>query len=271
MPLDQERDLPLWAHLEALRNHLLRSLAAVIIGSGFAFWKLSWILDRLVLAPLRTDFVTFRALCRLGACVETFLPPKLQATAPTEQFIKALVLSVSIGLILAFPYIAWEIWRFIRPGLYRHERKALRGIVSYISILFMLGVAFGYFVLVPLMMRFFMGFQLSAEVQNIWRIGDVIGLVAQTVLATGLAFQLPVLLWGLSWAGLMTAESLKQWRRYAIVAAVILGGVLTPSPDILSQLLLAVPLWGLYEMSLWIVRLSERRRRSKLSFPPLAS
>jgi sec-independent protein translocase protein TatC len=135
----------------------------------------------------------------------------------------------------------------------------------------MLGVAFGYFVLVPLMMRFFMGFQLSAEVQNIWRIGDVIGLVAQTVLATGLAFQLPVLLWGLSWAGLMTAESLKQWRRYAIVAAVILGGVLTPSPDILSQLLLAVPLWGLYEMSLWIVRLSERRRRSKLSFPPLAS
>jgi len=125
---------------------------------------------------------------------------------------------------------------------------------------------FGYYVLVPLMMRFFMGFQLMSEVENIWRIGDVIGLIVQTVLASGLAFQLPVLLWGLSWAGVVTAEGLIRWRRYAILAAVVLGGVLTPSPDVLSQLLLALPLWGLYEVSVLVVRLSERRRRPFLPF-----
>jgi len=111
-----------------------------------------------------------------------------------------------------------------------------------------------------------MGFQLMSEVENIWRIGDVIGLIVQTVLASGLAFQLPVLLWGLSWAGLVTAEGLIRWRRYAILAAVVLGGVLTPSPDVLSQLLLALPLWGLYEVSVLVVRLSERRRRPFLPF-----
>jgi sec-independent protein translocase protein TatC len=191
---------------------------------------------------------------------------RLQAIAPSEQFLKALVLSFAIGVIIAFPYIVWQVWQFIRPGLYRHEVRALKGIVFYISGLFFVGVLFGYYVLVPLMMRFFMGFQLMSEVENIWRIGDVIGLIVQTVLASGLAFQLPVLLWGLSWAGLVTAEGLIRWRRYAILAAVVLGGVLTPSPDVLSQLLLALPLWGLYEVSVLVVRLSERRRRPFLPF-----
>jgi len=264
MPLDQERNLPLWAHLNELRTRLIRSLIAIALGVGLAFWKLTWILENIILAPLKPDFITFRVLCQIGVCVEDFPSLRLQATAPTEQFLKALVLGLSIGFILAFPYIVWQIWQFIRPGLYRHEQRALRGIVLYISGLFFLGVVFGYYVLVPLMMRFFMSFQLTPQVENIWRIGDLIGLMAQTVLATGLAFQLPVLLWGLSWAGLVTATGLEQWRRYAIVASVILGGVLTPSPDVLSQLILAVPLWGLYEVSVLIVRLSERRRRPML-------
>jgi sec-independent protein translocase protein TatC len=261
MPLDQERNLPLWAHLDELRSRLIRSLIAVAVGVVLAFWKLQWILEQVILAPLRPEFITFQLLCRIGACIEQFPSLRLQATAPAEQFLKALVLGLSIGLILAFPYIVWQVWQFIKPGLYRHEQRALRGIVFYISGLFFLGVLFGYFVLVPLMMRFFMSFQLTAQVENIWRIGDVIGLIAQTVLATGLAFQLPVLLWGLSWAGLVTAAGLAQGRRYAIVAAVILGGVLTPSPDVLSQVILALPLWGLYEVSVLIVRLSERRRK----------
>ncbi len=261
MPLDQERNLPLWTHLDELRARLIRGLIATALGVGLAFWKLSWILENIILAPLRPDFITFRTLCRIGACVEPFPALRLQATAPAEQFIKALVLALAIGIILAFPYLVWQIWQFIRPGLYRHEQKAFRGMVFYTSGLFFVGVLFGYFVLVPLMMRFFMSFQLAAQVENIWRIGDVIGLMAQTVLAAGLAFQLPVLLWGLSWAGLVTVESLVRWRRYAIVVAVVLGGVLTPSPDILSQILLAVPLWGLYEVSVWIVRRSERRRK----------
>jgi sec-independent protein translocase protein TatC len=110
------------------------------------------------------------------------------------------------------------------------------------------------------MMRFFASFQLGEGVENIWRIGEVIGLIVQTCLAVGLVFQLPILLWGLSQAGIVTARGLRKGRRYAIAAAVILGGILTPSPDVLSQLLLAIPLWGLYELSIGVVALSERRR-----------
>jgi sec-independent protein translocase protein TatC len=172
MPLDQERNLPLWAHLDELRSRLIRSLIAVAIGVVLAFWKLQWILEQIILAPLRPEFITFQLLCRIGACIEQFPSLRLQATAPAEQFLKALVLALSIGLILAFPYIVWQVWQFIKPGLYRHEQRALRGIVFYISGLFFLGVLFGYFVLVPLMMRFFMSFQLTAQVENIWRIGD---------------------------------------------------------------------------------------------------
>jgi len=175
-----------------------------------------------------------------------------------------MVLALATGLVVGFPYLVWELWRFIRPGLYRHERQALQGIVLWVSLLFFVGVAFGYGVLVPFMLRFFASFHLAAEVENIWRIGDVIGLVVQTCLAVGLVFQLPILLWGLSKAGLVSSQALRKGRRYAIAAAVILGGVLTPSPDVLSQLLLAVPLWGLYELSIWVVALSERRTRRYL-------
>lgn len=258
MPLDQERNKPFWAHLEDLRGHLWRSLIVIVALSAVAFWQIDWIVREVLLAPLRSDFPILRWLCK-GApdCMPAV---RLQATHPTEQFIKAMVLALATGFVMGFPYVIWELWRFVRPGLYRHERQALKGIVGYISSLFFVGVAFGYFVLVPLMMRFFMGFQLTSQVENIWRIGEVIGLVVQTTLAVGLVFQLPVLLWGLSQAGLVTARSLRQGRRYAIAAAVILGGILTPSPDVLSQLLLAVPLWGLYEVSIGVVALSERRR-----------
>lgn len=264
MPLDQERDKPFWAHLEDLRWHLWRSVI-VIFGLGIvAFWKIDWLVGKVLLGPLRSDFPTARLLCRLGECPPP-LSLRLQAVHPTEQFVKAMVLALATGLAVGFPYVVWELWRFIRPGLYRHERQALRGIVGYISVLFLLGIGFAYFVIVPFMMYFFASFRLAETIENIWRIGDVISLVVQTCLAVGLVFQLPVLLWGLSQAGIVTAQGLRQLRRYAILLAVVLGGILTPSPDVLSQLLLAMPLWGLYEVSILIVARSERRRRRYLA------
>ncbi|MCX7607268.1 MAG: twin-arginine translocase subunit TatC [Bacteroidia bacterium] len=263
MPLDQERHLPFWAHLEELRWHLWRSVIVIFLLAGIAFWQIDWLVGSVLLGPLRGDFPTASLLCKLGHC----LPPlsiRLQATHPSEQFVKAMVLALAAGLVVGFPYLIWELWRFVRPGLYRHERKALKGIVGYISLLFFAGIAFGYFVLTPFMMHFFASFRIAGEVENIWRIGDVIGLVVQTCLAVGLVFQLPVLVWALSRAGIATARGLRKGRRYAVAAAVILGGILTPSPDVLSQLLLAVPLWGLYEMSIFIVALTERRRHSYL-------
>jgi sec-independent protein translocase protein TatC len=262
MPLDQEKNLPFWAHLEELRGHLWRSVIVIGLLAGIAFWQIDWLVSQILLGPLRDDFPTARLLCKLGKCLPS-LPIRLQATHPSEQFVKAMVLALATGLILGFPYLIWELWRFIRPGLYRHERKALRGIVAYISALFFVGVAFGYFVLTPFMMHFFASFRLAAPVENICWIGDVIGLIIQTCLAVGLVFQLPVLLWGLSQAGMVTARGLRKGRRYAIAAAVVLGGILTPSPDVLSQLLLAIPLWGLYEMSIGVVALTERRRKQR--------
>ncbi|MCS7188276.1 MAG: twin-arginine translocase subunit TatC [Bacteroidia bacterium] len=265
MGLDQEREMPFWAHLEELRWHLWRSLMVITLIAGIAFWKVKWIVERVILAPLHTDFPTLQLLCKIGSCLPAHYP-RLQATSPSEQFVKAVVLAMAVGLIGGFPYLIWELWRFIKPGLYRHERRALRGIVFYISLLFLVGVLFSYFILIPFMMHFFAQFHLSERVENIWRIGDVIGLIVQTCLVVGLVFQLPMLLWGLSQAGMLTSRTLQQGRRYAIAAAVILGGILTPSPDVLSQLLLAIPLWGLYEVSLLIVKLSERRRtRSHIS------
>ncbi|GIV25175.1 MAG: Sec-independent protein translocase protein TatC [Bacteroidia bacterium] len=263
MPLDQDRDMPFWAHLEELRWHLWRPILVMIAIAGLAFWKIEWVVGRVLLGPLRPDFPTTRLLCRIGECPPSW-PLRLQATHPSEQFVKAMVLALATGLVVGFPYLVWELWRFVRPGLYRHERKALQGLVLWVSLLFFVGVAFGYFVLVPFMMHFFAGFHLAAQIENIWRIGDVIGLVVQTCLAVGLVFQLPVLLWGLSRAGLVTSKGLRKGRRYAIAAAVILGGILTPSPDVLSQLLLALPLWGLYEVSILVVALSERRARRYL-------
>lgn len=262
MPLDQEREKPFWAHLEDLRGHLWRSLIVVLLLALVAFWKVDWIVHEVLLAPLQSDFPTLRWLCK--GTPDCMPPVRLQATHPTEQFLKAMVLALATGLVVGFPYVIWELWRFVRPGLYRHERKALKGIVAYISALFFVGVAFGYFVLVPLMLRFFVSFQLAQEVENIWRIGEVIGLVVQTTLAVGLVFQLPILLWGLSQAGLVSAQGLRKGRRYAVAGAVILGGVLTPSPDVLSQILLALPLWGLYEVSILVVALSERRRKRSI-------
>lgn len=263
MPLDQERDKPFWAHLEDLRWHLWRSLIVVLIFSALAFWKIEWLVGQVLLGPLRRDFPTTVLLCRVGQCPPPF-SLRLQATHPSEQFVKAVVFALSIGLAVAFPYIVWEMWRFVRPGLYRHERRALKGIVFYTSLLFTMGVLFAYFVLVPFMLYFFASFRLADSVENIWRIGDVISLIVQTCLIVGLVFQMPILLWGLSQAGLLTARTLRSLRRYAILLAVILGGILTPSPDVISQLILAIPLWGLYELSIAIVALSERRRRSYL-------
>ncbi|MCS7298307.1 MAG: twin-arginine translocase subunit TatC [Bacteroidia bacterium] len=262
-PLDQEREKPFWAHLEELRWHLWRSIAAVIGIGILAFWKIEWLVGQVLLGPLQPTFPTTRLLCRIGHCPPP-LPIRLQAAHPSEQFVKAMVLALATGIIGAFPYIAWELWRFIRPGLYRHERQALKGIVVYVSCLFLLGVLFAYFVITPFMIYFFANFRLSDAIENIWRIGDVISLITQTCLAVGLVFQMPVLLWGLSQAGLITAQGLRSLRRYAIVVAVVLGGILTPSPDVLSQLLLAVPLWALYEVSVILVALSEKRRRRYL-------
>ncbi len=250
-------------HLEVLRKHLIRGLIAIGICSLVAFAFVEAILQKVVLAPLKTTFITNQVLCRWysALCIQT-KKVVLQASAPAEQFIKAIVLAIATGFIVAFPYVCWELWRFVKPGLYPHEIRRIKGSVFVVSLLFFLGVAFGYFVLVPFTLSFFSNFQLAPEIQNLWRIGQVIGWVLQLSIACGLLFQWPLLSMTLAQLGVLSPQWLKKYRKHFIVVIFIIAGIVTPSPDVLSQLVLALPMLLLYEISVWLVKKAYKKRRS---------
>ncbi len=252
-------------HLEALRWHIVRSILAVAAGAITCLVFIREIVQYVILGPLRNDFPTNRLVCRLNAdfCA-TPIETTLQATSPAEQFTKAIVIAITGGFIAAFPYVIWEIWRFVKPGLYADEIKRTRGLVGLVSGLFFVGAAFAYFVVLPFTLRFFATFSLTDEVQNIWRIGEVISLVVQFVLAGGVLFELPALSLLFSRLGFLTPGLLKRFRKHAVVACLILAGVLTPSPDVISQLLLAVPMLGLYEVSIAVSASVERKRKREI-------
>ena len=251
-------------HLEELRWHLVRSMIAVGVGMVAVFIYLDDFIHYVVLAPLRSDFPTHRILCKLNRdfCFDK-LDVSYQATSPSEQFTRAILLAAVGGLIAAFPYVVWEMWRFIKPGLYAQEVKRTRGSVAIVSILFLIGVSFTYYSVLPFTFRFFADFRLDPSVQNIWRIGDVIGLVVQFCLAGGVLFELPVIVYVLSSLGILTPMLMRRYRKHATVGTLVLAGILTPSPDVLSQLLLAGPMFLLYEISIYISnRVYQRRQRA---------
>jgi sec-independent protein translocase protein TatC len=252
-------------HLEELRWHIIRSVLAVLVGMVGIFFFINELIHYVILAPLSPDFPTHRLMCSLR---ESFCFDKLsvsfQATSPTEQFTKAILIAVVGGFIISFPYIIWELWRFIKPGLYVEEIKKTRGVVGIVSGLFLTGVSFTYFFIMPFTFRFFATFQLDPRVQNNWKIGDIIGLVVQFCLAGGLLFELPVIVYVLSSMGILTPMWMKRYRKHAVIVTLIVGGLLTPSPDVMSQLLLAFPIFVLYEVSIFISgRVYKKRNATK--------
>ena len=187
----------------------------------------------------------------------------LQATSPYEQFMKALIYAFFAGLIAAFPYISFELWKFIRPALSRKEARRVRWNVFTTSILFFIGVAFGYFVILPTSVLFLAQFVLFDEAQNIWRIGDVISFELTVLFGTGLVFQLPLVVYYLSLIGMVTPQFLRKYRRHSIVILLIIAALITPSPDPFSQLLVFTPLMILYEVSILISRRVAKRKAAE--------
>lgn len=246
-------------HLEELRWHIIRSLIAVGIGMIFFFAYVQDFIENVVLAPFSPRFFINDFLCQMN---ETLcfgrIEVNFQATEPYEQFSRAIYISFIGGLIVAFPYVVWEFWRFLKPGLLDSEIKKTRGFVSVVSILFLLGVGFGYFVISPFSVIFLSQFQIAEGVQNNWRIGSVIELIAQISLAGGLLFQLPVLSYFLARIGILTSKVMRTYRRHAIVLILVIAGILTP-PDPFSQIFLGIPMFLLYEVSIWIVRSVEKK------------
>lgn len=250
---NEEKSMSFLDHVEELRWHLIRAFAAILICMTGLFFFVDDLIKYVVLAPLSPEFPTHKLLCsfRDSFCFSE-LKISFQSTSPTEQFTKAIMIAIVGGLIISFPYIVWELWRFIRPGLRINERKNTKGVVFIVSGLFLTGVLFTYFFILPFTFRFFATFTLDPRIQNIWRIGEVIGLVTQFCLAGGLLFEQPVLVYVLSRIGILNPTLMRKYRRHAIVITLMLGGILTPSPDVMSQILLSAPIIILYEVGVFI-------------------
>lgn len=239
-------------HLEELRWHLIRSFGAILVFAIAIGVNIQWFLEDVILAPFKPEFWTHAVLCRFreALCFDK-IDVDLIAISPSEQFLKAITISLVAGFIFAFPVFIWEMWRFIKPGLHKHERKGLRGNVLVMSLLFFTGVAFAYYIITPFSIRFFSTFSIAPGIENQWKIGKVISLISNIALGGGIIFEMPVLVYYLSKMGLVTPGFMRSYRRHAIVVLLILAAMITP-PDWITQVLIFIPLIILYEISIRI-------------------
>jgi sec-independent protein translocase protein TatC len=273
MPLDQEpevtsgeKEMSFLDHLEELRWHVIRSMIAIVIFAGVALYFVKDIFHYVILGPANKDFPTWKALCKLGhllgkpdlLCISD-IPLNLQSRNVTGQFTITIVSGLVIGLIFAFPYVAWEIWRFIRPGLKMNEQKNSRGAVTAITLLFAGGVSFGYFVITPLMVYVLVNYQISPMIVNEFDIMSYVSTVIVLVFGSGILFELPVVIYFLSKIGLVTPRFLRKYRKHSIVVILVIAAIITP-PDILSQVLITMPLYLLFEISILISARVEKQK-----------
>lgn len=273
MALDQEqseeKEMSFLDHLEELRWHVIRSLIAIVVFMIVAFIEMPWLFQHVVFAPARVDFPTFKWLCQLGhlvgsddaLCVKE-IPFKVQSRYMTGQFTMHITAAFVVGFIAAFPYVVWEIWRFIRPGLYTKERTYSRGAVAAVSFLFFSGVLFGYYIMSPIMISFLANYSISDMISNEFDITSYVGTIVGVVFGSGLLFQLPVVIYFLTKIGIVTPAFLRKYRRHAIVIILIVGAIVTPTADPLSQSLISIPLYLLYEISI-LISASVMRRKLK--------
>ncbi len=266
-PTDSE--MPFLEHIEVLRWHIVRSLVAIAVGATVVFLNKALIFDSLIFGPTKKDFITYRALCwvsdriSLGKalCIDAFNFSFINIEL-AGQFVVHLKTAVLLGFIAAFPYIFWEFWRFIQPALHEKEARYARGIVFFSSLLFFTGVLFGYLILVPTMLNFLGNYQVSAQVQNNFTLTNYIGFISMFVLTSGAIFELPMVVYFLSKLGLLTPGIMRKYRRHAVVVILFASAVITPSPDIGSQILVFIPVYFLYEISIFISARVERNREA---------
>ncbi|MBZ4675584.1 MAG: tatC [Anaerophaga sp.] len=257
-------------HLEELRWHLVRSFLYIFVFAVLAFIFKNIVFDVILLGPSKPDFFTNRLLCGLAEdlsmpvlCINQE-PLSLQNINMTGQFTTHLWVSFLAGVIVAFPLIFWEFWRFIKPALYKEEVESSRGAIFFASILFTIGILFAYYIISPLSVHFLGNYQVSEQVDNIVNLGSYIGTVSSIILASGILFELPMFIYFMSKVGLVTADTLKKYRRHSIVVTLALAAIITP-PDVISQILVCLPLILLYEAGIIIARGVEYRRSKELA------
>ena len=266
---DNATEMSFIEHLEALRWHVVRSGIVWILSAIVIFINIDWVFDKIIFAPAQNGFITYDFLCNLGHKLgvgdSLCMPPmnlQLQGNTISGPFMAAVSIAMTGGLIITFPYLFWELWRFIKPALSPKEIKYSRGSIFWVSICFFSGAAFGYFLLAPFSFNFLANFSLGSvgAYKYIPTLDDYIDTLNNIILGCGISFELPVLAYILSKIGLITAEFLRKYRKYAFVIILILAAVITPSPDWTSQVIVAIPLLLLYEISVFIAASVDKKK-----------
>lgn len=267
---DTQGEMTFIDHLEELRWHLVRSVIAVVIGAVIVLIFANQIVDQVLMAPTRTDFISARWLCQLGQSIgigETLcfqqVDAKFLENTMTGQFISYFTLGFIGGFILAFPYIFWEFWRFVRPALSETELKKTRGIIFWVSMLFFTGVAFGYFILTPFMVNFYFNFKLSSQIVIMPSFSDYLENLIYTTVGIGVLFQMPLLVMLLARIGIISAKFLRKYRRHAFVIIVIAAAIITPSTDPFSLTIVTIPLYLLFEASVVLAARINKQQEAK--------
>jgi sec-independent protein translocase protein TatC len=264
-----EAEMSFFDHLEALRWHLVRSAIAIVIFTAAAFYFYDFIFDTIIMGPSKPSFWTYRMLCKIGDylhrdgfCINK-IPIKLMNNEMAGQFTLQINSSLLIGITAGFPYLLWELWRFIKPALHEKERKAASGFVIYSTFLFILGVLFGYYVITPESINFLAGYTVSSSITNWFSIDSYLSSVATLTLATGVVFELPIIVYVLSSLGILTQKFMRETRRYAVVVILIIAAVVTPTPDMMTMLVVSIPLFILYEVGILVAGVVEKRKLAR--------
>ena len=254
---EEEKVMSFWDHLEELRGHIFRSLIAIVVLAAIAFANRNIIFDWIILAPSSSNFITYKLLCELGQwlhvnslCI-TDMHLKIINIKMSGQFLTHMYISIVAGFILAFPYVLWEIWRFVQPALHENEKKYSRGGLLVSTLLFLTGVIFSYFLIVPLTVNFLGTYSVSTDVVNQISLSSYISTVVSVTFAVGVVFELPILVYFLTRIGLITPKMMQQNRKYMFVVLLVVSAIITP-PDVFSQMMVMGPLWGLYELSILV-------------------
>lgn len=258
-------------HLEDLRWHLIRATLGILMAATLAFIFKKFIFDIIIFGPTNMDFPTYEGLCKISQLIgindTTFCADKfpfiIQNRTVAGQFSAHIWTSIYAGFIIAFPYVIYQLWSFIGPGLKENERRNSRGFLFTASVLFFLGVLFGYYIVTPLSLNFLANYQISEMISNEFDVSSVIAIVRSSAIASGFVFELPIIIYFLTKAGLVTPAFLKKYRKFALVIVLILAAVITP-PDIASQVIVAIPILILYQVSIYISAVVVRNQKRKI-------
>ncbi len=258
-------EMSFFEHIEELRWHILRSVAGILIITVVIFLMKDFVFQHVILGPTKPNFITYTLFCEYlpQFC---FYPQHLQIITRDiqEQFLSHIKVSLWLGFIVAFPYVLYELWRFIKPGLYKKEIIAARGMVFLCSMLFLIGVSFGYFIIAPVAITFLASYSVSPDIANTTTLNALVNSLTMFTIPVGLVFETPIILYFMAKIGLVSGSFLAEYRRHAVVVIVIVAAIITPSPDVFSQMIVAIPLYLLYEVSIIVVkRIDKERERAE--------